>query len=286
MPHEHRHAQARSPGPATDRAGTAARHLALGLARASVELKSFFREKDTVVFTFSLPIVMLLILGSVFGDDVGAVSRCRAALRRQDDRRRHRVHVICHVGRGHRERSRRRHAEAPTRYAPMPAMSYFLGKIMLVLVTSLAEVALLLAIGVFLFYLSLPTEAGRWLTLSWIFTLGVAACSLLGIALSSLSRSARSASALSNMGMLVLMFASGVYFIPVSELPAPLLQLGSLFPLKWMAQGAGRSSCRTRWRAWRPQGRGAWSDRAGARRVVHRRFGLCRPRSAGADPGS
>jgi ABC-2 type transport system permease protein len=33
------------------------------------------------------------------------------------------------------------------------------------------------------------------------------------------------------------MFASGVYFIPVTELPEPLIGIGSLFPVKWMAQG-------------------------------------------------
>ena len=42
--------------------------LALGLVRATVELKTFLREKNTVIFTFSLPIIMLLILGSVFTD--------------------------------------------------------------------------------------------------------------------------------------------------------------------------------------------------------------------------
>src|SRR5262245_7490873 len=40
--------------------------ISLGFARASVELKTFFRLREAVVFTFSLPIVMLVILGSVF----------------------------------------------------------------------------------------------------------------------------------------------------------------------------------------------------------------------------
>jgi ABC-2 type transport system permease protein len=123
------------------------------------------------------------------------------------------------------------------RGTPMPPVSYFLGKILLVLVATLAEVALLLAVGVFLFDLELPREVGRWLTFGWVFALGVTACSLVGIAMSSLARNARSASALSNLGLLVLMFASGVYFIPVSALPAPLVQFGALFPLKWMSQG-------------------------------------------------
>jgi ABC-2 type transport system permease protein len=123
------------------------------------------------------------------------------------------------------------------RGTPMPKVSYFLGKVLLVLATSVAEVVLLLAIGVGLFDLELPTSLDRWLTFAWVFALGVTACSLLGIAVSSLARTARSAGALSSLGLLVLMFASGVYFIPVSALPQPLVGVGSLFPLKWMAQG-------------------------------------------------
>jgi ABC-2 type transport system permease protein len=209
----------------------------LGLARAAVELKTFFREKDTVIFTFSLPIIMLVILGSVFSDTVegtgitvsqlfvgGMIAGGIAST------------SFVTLGSGIAD-DREDGTLKRLRATPMPKLSYFLGKVLLVLVTSVAEVVLLLAIGVFLFDLSLPTEVGRWVTFGWVFALGVTACSLLGIAVSSLARNARSAGALSNLGLLVLMFASGVYFIPMSELPEPLAQLGSLFPLKWMAQG-------------------------------------------------
>jgi ABC-2 type transport system permease protein len=211
--------------------------LPLGLARAAVELKTFFREKDTVIFTFSLPIIMLVILGSVFSDTVEGTGITVSQL-----------FVGGMIAGGIASTSfvtlgsgiatdREDGTLKRLRATPMPKLSYFLGKVLLVLVTSVAEVVLLLAIGVFLFDLSLPTEVGRWVTFGWVFALGVSACSLLGIAVSSLARNARSAGALSNLGLLVLMFASGVYFIPVSELPEPLAQLGSLFPLKWMAQG-------------------------------------------------
>jgi len=61
-------------------------------------------------------------------------------------------------------------------------------------------------------------------------------CSLLGIAIASLPRSARSATAVINLPFIVLEFVSGV-FVPFNELPDPLQQLASAFPLKWMAQG-------------------------------------------------
>jgi ABC-2 type transport system permease protein len=123
------------------------------------------------------------------------------------------------------------------RGTPMPVLSYFLGKVFLVLVASVAEVTLLLGVGYLFFGLTLPSELGRWATFAWVFLLGVTACSVLGIAATSLARTARSAVAFTNMTLLVLQFASGIFVVPISHLPGPLVQVGSLFPLKWMAQG-------------------------------------------------
>jgi ABC-2 type transport system permease protein len=211
--------------------------LPLGLARASVELKTFFREKDTVIFTFALPIIMLTILGSVFtgvvdGTSITASQMFVGGLVAGGIASTSFITLGAGIATDRENGTLKR-----VRGTPMPALSYFLGKVFLVLVTSLSEAALLLGIGVFLFDLELPRDAGRWATFGWVFVLGVAACALLGIAVSSLARTARSAGALSNLGLLVLMFASGVYFIPLSALPAPLAQFGALFPLKWMAQG-------------------------------------------------
>ena len=221
----------------TQLAGRLPGPLTLGLARASVDLKVFFREKDTVIFTFSLPIIMLVILGGVFGDMVGDTGITASQL-----------FVGGMVAGGIASTSfitlgagiaadRENGTLKRLRGTPMPPLSYFVGKVLLVLVTSLTEAMLLLGVGAFLFDLELPRQAGRWLTFGWVFALGVTGCALLGIAVSSLARTARSAGALSTLALLVLMFASGVYFIPVNELPAPLAQFGALFPLKWMAQG-------------------------------------------------
>ncbi|HEX4223045.1 MAG TPA: ABC transporter permease, partial [Pseudonocardiaceae bacterium] len=37
----------------------------IGLARGGVELRQFFRSKEMVIFTFTLPAVLLLLLGSI-----------------------------------------------------------------------------------------------------------------------------------------------------------------------------------------------------------------------------
>ena len=43
-----------------------------GLARVGLELKVFFRDKQSVAFVFAMPAVLLLLLGSIFrGDAAG-----------------------------------------------------------------------------------------------------------------------------------------------------------------------------------------------------------------------
>ncbi len=42
----------------------------LGLARTGIEVKEFFRQRDSVIFTFTFPVILLFIFGSVFSDDI------------------------------------------------------------------------------------------------------------------------------------------------------------------------------------------------------------------------
>ena len=62
------------------------------------------------------------------------------------------------------------------------------------------------------------------------------ALALLGIAMSSLPRSARSAAPVANLPLLVLEFISGV-FVPFTSLSHGLYNFAGLFPLKWIAEG-------------------------------------------------
>jgi ABC-2 type transport system permease protein len=118
----------------------------------------------------------------------------------------------------------------------MPPVSYFLGKVGLVLVTSVIQAAILLAIGALVFGLDLPTSAQLWLRFAWVFVLGTAAGTVVGIAYSSVPSSSRSAAAVVSPVVIVLQFVSGVFFV-FSQIPGWMQVLGSIFPLKWLAQG-------------------------------------------------
>lgn len=210
--------------------------LGVGLSRGGIELKQFFRQKEQVVFTFTFPAVILMLLGSVFNDtfkgtgvtagQVFAASMAGSGIIATS---------FLNLGIGVAS-DRESGTLKRLRGAPIPPAAYFVGKIILVLVSSLAEVVLLLVVGMLLFGVKLPSDAERWFTLGWVFLLGTISCSLLGITISSLAKSAQSAAAVANLPYIALQFLSGVY-IPINTVPDWMIKVGSFFPIKWVAQG-------------------------------------------------
>jgi ABC-2 type transport system permease protein len=208
----------------------------LGLGRGVIELKQFFREREAVVFTFLFPPLLLVIFGSVFSQQVGGTG---IGFRQ--------VFVPGMIASGIMSVSFQSLAIAVAverddgtlkrlRGTPMPKAAYFLGKIIMVFVAGVLEVALLLVIGAAFLGIHLPAGPGRWLTFGWVFALGLTACALLGLVVSSIPRSARAATAVATVPFIVLQFISGVYFL-YRDLPPWLQHVGALFPLKWMCQG-------------------------------------------------
>jgi ABC-2 type transport system permease protein len=119
---------------------------------------------------------------------------------------------------------------------PLPVLSYFVGKFGQVFVTGIVQAALTIALARVAFDVELPSDPGSWLTFAWVFVLGIATAAVLGIALSGLPRSGKSATAVIIPIVLVLQFISGVY-LQFTMLPEWLQNVAAVFPLKWMAQG-------------------------------------------------
>ena len=90
--------------------------------------------------------------------------------------------------------------------------------------------------AVLFFDVSLPSTGAKWLTLAWVSLLGITACTLCGIAFSSVARTGRGAPAVVTPVALVLQFTSGVFFV-FTQLPSWMQQVAALFPLKWLCQG-------------------------------------------------
>ena len=209
--------------------------LRLGLARGRIETLQFFRNKGQMFFTFSLPVVMLLLLGFIYQYKDPATGVTTQQL-----------FTAGMIGVGVMGSSlqnlslqiageRRNGTLKRLRGTPLPKASYFIGKITMVLVSSLGQGTVLLGVGTLFFGVRLPVDAAHWFTLCWVYLLGVTACSLLGIAYSNLMRGADSG-AVAMLPMMVLQFISGVFVI-FSSLPRGLQVVASFFPLKWICQG-------------------------------------------------
>ena len=230
---------ASNPAPRSRRTGT----LALGASRIGYETKIYFRQPDTLFFTFLFPVVMLGIFTAAFSssglvgqapDGTGGISvgayylpGMLAAGMLLSGLQNLAVDIATEKSDGTLKR---------LGGTPLSPLSYFVGKLGQVFVTGIIQAALLLAVAHFVLGIALPTTAQSWLTFSWVFVFGVITSAFLGIALSALPRSGKSATAVVIPIVLVLQFISGV-FLQFYMLPTWMQNFASLFPLKWMAQG-------------------------------------------------
>jgi ABC-2 type transport system permease protein len=212
------------------------RTLSLGIGRVGIELKQFFRDRESAVFNFLLPMILLVIFGSVFsGQDLGNSGITFSQ-----------YFVAGMIASGILYTSFQNLAIAipmerddgtlkRLRGTPLPPAAFFIGKIGMVFVAYIAQVTILIAVGVLLFGIDLPTTPLAIFTFIWVSVLGLIAFTLLGIAYSVVPRQGRGAAALVTPVVLVLQFTSGVFFV-FGDLPQWMQSFASLFPLKWLTQ--------------------------------------------------
>jgi ABC-2 type transport system permease protein len=210
--------------------------LRVAAARARIELKCYFRNRQAVIFTFALPLVLLLIFGAIYsGDAPGTHTPMKQVL----------IAGIIASGIMSTTFSSLAVAIAIERddgtlrrlaATPMSPASYFLAKVTQAFVVGVCETVVLLAVGVGLFGLHLPNTGARWFTFAWVVVLGIVACSFLGIAYSRVAPNARAAAPVVQLPYLALQLISGVFFV-FTSLPGFMQVIAGCFPLKWIAQG-------------------------------------------------
>jgi ABC-2 type transport system permease protein len=214
----------------------------VGASRIGYETRSYFRSPDAVFFTFLFPVIMLGIFTAAFsssgeiqpgpgaeGVSVGAYylpGMLAAGMLLSG------VQNLADEIAGEKSNGTLKRLGG----TPLSPVSYFMGKIGQVFVTGALQAGLLLLVAATVLGIALPTTLDAWLTFAWVFVLGITTSALLGIALSALPRSGKSATAVVIPIVLILQFISGVY-LQFSQLPEWMQNIASIFPLKWMAQG-------------------------------------------------
>lgn len=211
------------------------RTLVIGLHRGRLELKQFFRQRESVIFTLLFPVILMFIFGSIFKDSVAPgvtlsqyfiAGMIASGLVNSGFQQ---LAIMIPVERDFGTLKR-------LRGTPMPALSYFIGKLISVAVSITIQLILLMGFGRLLFHLSFPTTFEKWLRFAVLILLGSICSTVLGIAFSAVPKSGRGASAVVSPVVLVLQFFSGVFFV-FTQLPSWMQHFASLFPLKWLTQG-------------------------------------------------
>jgi len=209
--------------------------MSFGLSQGLLEIKQFLRTREQVVFTLAFPAIMILVFGSIFSGTIGNGVRFTQYF------------VTGMIATGlmtagfqalaiqipiERDRGVLRRILG----TPMPKWVYFTGKVLMVAFIAVLETVILLTVATLLFDLKLPSGGAAWLTFLWVSVLSITACTLCGVAYSSVARTGRSAPAVVTPVALILQFTSGVFFV-YTDLPGWMQNVAALFPLKWMCQG-------------------------------------------------
>ena len=204
--------------------------IALGRRRIGIELKQFFRDWNSAIWNFSLPVLLMISFGSIFGDqplggtDISSSQYLVAGMVASGIVYSSFQNLAIAIPVERADGTLKR-----LRGTPMPAVSYFIGKITTVFLIYIVQVTLLIIVGVLLFDVHVPSGS-QWVTFVWVSILGLISCTLLGIAFSSVPKSAKGAPAIVTPVVLVLQFTSGVFFL-FSQIPTWMQYFASIFPL-------------------------------------------------------
>jgi ABC-2 type transport system permease protein len=205
--------------------------VSLLLHQLKAEQKLFWRSRELAFFTFLLPILFFLLLGSAYGDDeingvsgyqyllagmigYGAASTTFAGLA---------LLLVIRRESGVLKR---------LRATPLPPGTYVAAVLASIIVIFLVEAVILLAIGRFGFDVPL---AGSLLSLAVVLLVGASSFAALGIGLTALMKSAEGSSAVVNAIYLPLSFISGAFFSE-DTFPEILQVLAAILPLSHLIE--------------------------------------------------
>ncbi len=200
--------------------------MRLFLHQLRVEQRLFWRSRELAFFTFLLPVIFLVLLGSAYGDE--EVEGVRGYDFLLAGMLGYGVAATTFAGLGILLVLRR---EAGTlkrlRATPLPPATYLASLFSSIVLVYLLEAVLLVALARILFDVGTPDRIG---SLSLALLLGALAFTALGVGISTLVRTSEGASAVINAVYLPATFISGSFF-SADSFPGVLQALASVLPL-------------------------------------------------------
>jgi len=214
----------------------------MALTRAMLDIKSFMRDKESLIWVFAFPLIFLGFFSLMFGSE--------AFVHPEYD------HIMVSGGTvflpgliafgvllcsfqsvsswiaQEREKGGLKRLSA----TPLTPAAYFAGKMGMVIVTMLAQIIVLIGAAVAFFGAALPATPTAWLNFIWLVLLGSAAGTVLGVFFSNVGKTAKANSNIASGILTVLSFASGVFLV-APNFPVWLTRIAQVFPLYWLASG-------------------------------------------------
>ena len=213
--------------------------LRLSISRTIIELRQFFRDTRSAVFTFAFPVMLLVLFGGIISYTIKGPSGQLVNFRQYFISGMIAAGIISTTFNNlatwismDRQEGLLKRLSA----TPLPRPAYFAGKIGMATIVTIIQVVIMLAVGLAFYGLKLPADGARWAMFFVVTALGVAACCLAGIAYTRLIPNARSAPAIIMPVYLVMEFISGVFF-QFTDVPSWMQWVANVFPLRWMALG-------------------------------------------------
>ena len=205
--------------------------LALATHQFRFDQKTFWRNPASVFFTVMLPVIFLLIFATIFGNDrieeLGGVKTTTYYVPA--------IISLAVVSATFQSLAisltvdRERGLLKRTRGTPLPSWVFIAGRIGNSVVVSVLMLILLAILGRLLYGVEIPWD--RTVAVLVALSVGAAAFSCLGIAISAAIPSEDAAAPITNVAVLPLYFLSGV-FIPESEIPSGVLHVADAFPVR------------------------------------------------------
>ena len=188
----------------------------------------FWRSKEAALFIFLFPLLLFLLLGSVYSGKIYGVPASQALLAGL-------IGYGCantaFAGLAIQLVIRRENAILKRlRATPLPASTYIAALLVSTLLVFALQTLALFLMGKVLYSTPFPSDIG---SLVAAVVVGVAAFAPLGVATASMIRSAEGSSAVVNFILLPMAFLSGA-FGPTLHYPAVLRAIGDVLPLKYL----------------------------------------------------
>ena len=207
--------------------------MTLLLHQLRYEQRLFWRAREAAVFVFMLPVLLFLLLGSVYD---GTIQGHPAADYLLTGMLGYGVATTAFAGLAITIVIRREYGMLKrVRATPLPPALYLATMLLSTLVTYAIQAIVLIGLGVAFFDAETPS---RVLSLAAVLLLGAACFAGLGLAASSVIRSAEGSSAAVNLVLLPMAFLSGS-FGPTQDYPSFLQAIGDVLPLKYVIELIG-----------------------------------------------